>query len=670
MTEVPSAQEIATRSAPLTRSSGTRGARARWYLHRLLSMSPPEITHRAAEHAKKRIAKWTPAGWRAFACDGEGLPGLPRPRGPDAIDAEAKSVLRRFASEVMSEGAPVLGRRAPPGADRLRWHRDPVSGRPWPSERFTFDIAYRHDTERGDVKYVWELNRLQHLQPIAVLAGIENDAALKRFCLAEIESWIDANPPFRGVNWASGIELALRAVSMLVVLSFCADDIVSPALRRKVRSALAAHAYWLARFPSRFSSANNHLIAEAGGMFLIGTLAPDLPGARRLADKGRRILEREASRQFHADGVGAEQSPTYTAFTLEWYLLAALVGDAAGRPLSEAVRTRLALAGEPLRAMMDRNGHVPRIGDDDEGRVIVTPVAYEEGYVASVLGALAAMTGATQIAPPRPRRDLRSFFFGHPQAGAAMENGIRSFDAGGYSVVRETAAGREVVLTFDHGPLGHLSIAAHGHADALAIWLHVDGRPVLVDAGTYLYGSGGGVRDGFRSTAAHNTLTIGGASSSIPAGPFNWRQKAGAWREPSGTRELRGRHDGYLARFGVIHERRLTWDETTITIEDRLLGRLEPGLLPEAGFLIHPDLTVRLVDRAVLVSHEDRPLIRMRAAEGISVRIAKGELEPLRGWYSPRFGSMLPAAQVLFAPPAAYRVEGLVTAIEILPSGA
>ena len=32
------------------------------------------------------------------------------------------------------------------------------------------------------------------------------------------------------------------------------------------------------------------------------------------------------------------------------------------------------------------------------------------------------------------------------------------------------------VLTFDHGPVGYLSIAAHGHADTLAVWLSI-GRP-------------------------------------------------------------------------------------------------------------------------------------------------------------------------------------------------
>ena len=75
------------------------------------------------------------------------------------------------------------------------------------------------------------------------------------------------------------------------------------------------------------------------------------------------------------------------------------------------------------------------------------------------------------------------------------------------------------VLTFDHGPVGYLSIAAHGHADTLAVWLSIGNQPVFVDAGTYRYHSRRALRDAFRDTAVHNTLTLRGLASSRPSGP-------------------------------------------------------------------------------------------------------------------------------------------------------
>ena len=60
------------------------------------------------------------------------------------------------------------------------------------------------------------------------------------------------------------------------------------------------------------------------------------------------------------------------------------------------------------------------------------------------------------------------------------------------------------------------------------MWLSVGNQPILVDAGTHKYNSDRVIRDAFRSTIAHNTLTLCGVGSSRPAGPFNWASKAKA----------------------------------------------------------------------------------------------------------------------------------------------
>ena len=57
----------------------------------------------------------------------------------------------------------------------------------------------------GDAKYLWELNRLQYLQPIAALAKLQRDATLQEFCLTEISSWMEGNRPFNGLSWATSV---------------------------------------------------------------------------------------------------------------------------------------------------------------------------------------------------------------------------------------------------------------------------------------------------------------------------------------------------------------------------------------------------------------------------------------------------------------------------------
>ncbi len=111
-------------------------------------------------------------------------------------------------------------------------------------------------------------------------------------------------------------------------------------------------------------------------------------------------------------------------------------------------------------------------------------------------------------------------------------------------------------LLFDCGPHG-MANCGHAHADALAIDVAAHGRTLLVDPGTFTYTGAREMRDWFRSSAAHNTLTVDGQSSSIPADTFSWKTiTAGerlAWIEHPRFTFVVGRHRGYehLSRPGI-----------------------------------------------------------------------------------------------------------------------
>src|SRR6185437_15383285 len=140
--------------------------------------------------------------------------------------------------------------------------------------------------------------------PVAALAFLRKDVELAGFCLKEIENWIDHNPPHQGIHWASGIELALRAFSILFTVTLVGEHLTSEQ-RAKIWGTLEAHALWLERYPSRFSSANNHLTAEGLGLFVIGALCPQLPLSPHWKMDGWEILCETAELQILPDGIGA-----------------------------------------------------------------------------------------------------------------------------------------------------------------------------------------------------------------------------------------------------------------------------------------------------------------------------------------------------------------------------
>jgi Heparinase II/III-like protein/Heparinase II/III N-terminus len=628
----------------------------RWYLYRLRAMSPGEVVHRCAEKAQKLTGQYRVPDY------GRGLPpALSLPVIPGLREAVARLAATHpavvvewelTAARVRAGEFHFLGRDWATRPGLPDWHQDPVTGRHWPHAPYCFDIAYRHNKDLGDIKYVWELNRLQHLQPLAALACVRQDQELARLCIDQLLDWIHRNPPYRGVNWNSGIELALRALAILWLTSLL-EAFFSPEEKLPIVVMLMHHGRWLHRYPSRYSSANNHLIAEGAGLYLLGELLPVSTETRHWQTAGRRILETEIHQQILPDGIGAEQSPTYTAFSLEFFLLGRCVAEATGKPFPSGYTEQLHRAGQALRAFTDKNGHLPQIGDDDEGRVLFAGFG-ETDYVLSILDMLAGATGDIALAPPRAVVNLRTALCGTGQAGRVPLAGVSTFAAGGYTVIREQPDGREVLLAFDHGPLGYLSIAAHGHADALALWLHLEGQPVLVDAGTYLYHAGREWRSHFRSTPAHNTLSVRGADSSILSGPFNWSHKARAElvaiHPDASAWTVTARHDGWQRRFGCLHERTLTRISSGFTVTDTLQGHGGPWPV-EVGFLLASGMMVvqHSGTEALVQGPDGTALLRIVHTGILTLSTENGMESPLRGWYSPAFGQKQPATRLNFA---------------------
>src|SRR6185437_412922 len=126
--------------------------------------------------------------------------------------------------------------------------------------------------------------------------------------------------------------------------------------RLLVRRLVAAHAYWLMRYPSLYSSANNHIIAEGVGLLAAAIVGPDLPRSQQWAGRARYIIATETLRHIYPDGVGVEQSPTYQAFTMELVAVAALIFETIGTPVSHAVTERLAVGAEFLGSLLDGSG--------------------------------------------------------------------------------------------------------------------------------------------------------------------------------------------------------------------------------------------------------------------------------------------------------------------------
>jgi Heparinase II/III-like protein/Heparinase II/III N-terminus len=616
-------------------------------------MGGAEIIHRVGERVRQSIDRRRPYEWRQFDLPGPApiFPGLREAilaNRSAALDASLReAAFATLAGEFQALGVSWPRRSAHDLFPAMLWQLDPVTSEYWPGqERFSADIDFRHQRGMASVKYVWEINRLQFIQPLAAVYAIDRDPRVLAAIESAITSWFDANPPFRGINWNSGIELSLRALSLVVGATLCGDALSAPTQSR-IRSILAATLYWLNRYPSRFSSANNHLVMEALGVFLIGAVLPDLPGAQH-AREAHDVLAREAQLQIHADGVGAEQSPSYAAFVIEALLTAAMLARDLGRPFKQDLHQRLELFARWISWLSRPNGETPSIGDDDEGSVWMSLSGSKRSYAVSVAAAVAGYLGRPAFGTISSDGELRSAIFGSPRASAPEPSGILSFPMGGYTIVRESRAGRNLHLVFDHGPLGYLSIAAHGHADANAIFLAIDGEQILIDPGTFMYHAEDEWRDWFRGTRSHNTLSVGGANQSLIAGPFMWSHKAKARLEHLDTGSdwsITATHDGYRRQFGVDHCRTVAATDQGFEILDTLVPASGSQIV-ELAFQFAPAIALRNGDNGIVASRGGDDLLRLDFNCVGDISIEEGGERPEGGWVSPSFGCKTPAPRL------------------------
>ena len=672
-------------------------SRITWLARRLSRIYPAEVPFRI--HGVLR-SLWQSRGFgdagTVPAQDADaraGRPWVAASGAPAGIDRAA--VLHR-ADGLIAGRLQVFDGNVPFVDGAPDWNRDPVSGVTIPL-RFGLFIDFRH-IPGLDIKHLWEVNRLCWWVPVAQAYALTHDRryldALRRW----LRSWLDACPYPLGANWSSPVEHGIRLINWSLVWHLIGGA-TSPlfagssgaALKQDWLEAIYRHLRFASDNYSFYSSADNHLIGEAAGVFVAAQTWPLWPQARRMGDEAKRILEREALLQFASDGVNREQAFCYHKFSLEFLLASALSARANGESFSPAFWQRVESAIVCIASMMDCRGNVPAIGDADDAAVFELAHGEAADPYQALLLIGARLFGRDDLQrkidslPQRPLEDAALWLFDVAPA-ARSANGRdqalpRKFDDGGYIVAGDRLdSADEVRLVFDIGPLGYNRIGGHAHADALSLLLTWGGVPMLVDAGTYCYNAAPEMRRYFRGTSAHNTLEVDAVEQSLYGGSFLWLRDFSTALETfddNGSRlVMQARHEGYRhLRSPVDHRRRVEFDRRArcIVVTDSLAATRSKGAAHDAAHQVaahwHLDAGCRVEaqGRAFLVEHQGRRLtIEVSGAEA-STTLVVGQASPPQGWVSRRFYAKQ-AAPVLRAAATLKPGESLVTTISLMAS--
>ena len=549
-----------------------------------------------------------------------------------------------------------------------RWNRDPKTGVEAPLS-FGMLLDYRDFRRVGDVKYLWELNRHLHIVTLAQAYALGRDVRYFDVIRRHLESWFVSCPYRMGPNWSSALEAAIRLINWSVAWQLLGgafsplfENAEGARLRQRWLESIHQHARFVQGNFSLYSSANNHLIGEAAGLFVAALTWPCWPRARAWLAEAKAILEREILLQNASDGVNREQAVSYQQFELDLLLLPLLAARASGQKFSAVFEWRIEAMMEYLASIMDAGGNIPMFGDSDDA--LVVKLAQGGGFCRyrSLLAACAILFRRGDFkAKARGLDDKTRWLFGEGADTAYEELDLggarlpirRAFSEGGYYILGcDFETENEIRVVADAGPLGYQMIAAHGHADALAFTLSVGGKEFLIDPGTYAFHAQGPWRRYFRGTAAHNTLRVDSTDQSQPGGTFMWLRKADArctlWRSSDDRDVFEGSHDGYAhLPDPVAHVRRISLDKRArrVAIEDTLLmsGTHEIELF----FHCSERCEVDPVPGGYRIRRGGQELVlRLPQVEGATTRVDRGCVAPISGWVSRSYDEKQPAPTI------------------------
>jgi hypothetical protein len=641
------------------------GDRIRWYVNRLSCMSRAEIGHRVHRAVANQAERWQLAG----------SVSVPRPdlaRTPlHWVQVAARVDTARYmaaADRIAAGRFDLFALRDVELGSPPRWNRDPSSGIEAPLT-FGKSLDYRDPGRVGDIKYLWELNRHLHLVTLAQAYALSGEARYFAALRTHLESWIASCPFRRGPNWSSALEAAIRLINWSVAWQLLGGahsplfaDTGGSRFRQSWLESVYRHAEFIRGHFSFHSSANNHLVGEAAGLFVAAVTWPHWPIAGEWRTEAKAILEREALLQNAPDGVNREQAVSYQQFVLDLLLQALLAGRANREEFPASFASRIEAMIEYLASIMDAGGNVPMIGDSDDALVVSLDPASPGSPYRSHLAAGALLFGRGDFkAKAGALDDKTRWLFGEGadaafRALAADSTRLparRTFPDGGYYILGcDFETGDEIRLVADAGPLGYLAIAAHGHADALAFTLSVGGEEFLIDPGTYAYHTHRTWREYFRGTSAHNTLRVDGKDQSQPGGNFMWLRKANAhcdlWASSDDEDVFEGTHDGY-ARLPdpVTHRRRITLDKRRrkVIVEDTL--RMAGTHDVELYFHCSAQCLVESGPSGYALRRGSRKLVlTLPHVPGATSRIYRGSHVPICGWISKRFDQKEPAPTI------------------------
>jgi hypothetical protein len=550
----------------------------------------------------------------------------------------------------------------------ILWHYDPRNDHEFEAGEFHTKVTQFSPDGGMDIKYPWELSRLQHLPKLSLAYRLTGDRKYLVALHAQTMDWLARNPVGFGPNWVCTMDVAIRAANMSLAYAIAGEDGISGELAVDLARSFIAHGRYIIDHLEWWDKlTSNHYLSDISGLAVLSCLtSPTLLESDAWLQFARDELHNEIRKQVYDDGWDYEASTGYHRLVLECFLIPAIVFQHNGIRMDPDYMSRLVSMVMFVRDITLPDGSFPLIGDNDSG-MFVSLQPREIGDLNYLIMLGAAFLGDPALKPETPGG--RSW--NDPDVLWLIgENGLRRFDGmpstchrrtpsypdGGLWILRSSDC--MDMCTFRLGKVGQKGHGGHAHNDQLSVTVWFDGAPVVVDPGTSVYSSDPVKRNWFRSTAAHATIAIGDVEQNafVDGALFTLPQQVKTRFTGTGESEDETRLEGLLLGYGP-------WQEHDIKITRRIVHDHERRYFEIEDKLAFSDEVEKqeIVWRfplapGLIADARGAGLIKVQREDGTRV----AEVLYQAGWkfnavdsiISPEYGVELPGVTLEFRPPS------------------
>lgn len=557
-----------------------------------------------------------------------------------------KSNIIKDADEIIGGKIRILNKDFKVDWNDINWSQDLLSMEKWSEKYYKKLKIIRNDN--SDVKYVWELSRLQFLFTIGKAYSITGHKKYLEFYKRIIKSWETKNSYQNSVNWNTSMEVGIRAINLIIIRQFFEKENEIDSSQKKFfeknNKLIFFHGkHIFENLENKDQLRGNHYLSNLSALIFIGLFLNNNESEKWL-EFAIKEMNSEVSIQTNKDGTNYESSTAYHKLVFEIVLFTEMILKANNRKgISKGIEI-LEKMSLFLYEISDVEGKIPLIGDNDSGRILIINDYFSSQVTNSIIGLLNIYSRFSYSDIKYPKIEKR--ILENKEHHWINENKISNFKFAPSEKIAFSNSGFYILRNNDFevivrcGENSFRGKGTHSHNDQLHINVRYDGKDVMIDNGTSFYTKSIHERTKDRSTISHNTLALYVNKKLIEQNPidenkiFELKEVTNSIVNKHTRSYFSGRHFGYYEQYNIIHSREIKLkSENHIEIIDSI-SELNDEYSIKVHFLLSECITIETKDKSSLILLDKNSGKKFK----FIVKDSTNDLDVEDTYYSPCYG--------------------------------